>query len=342
MKHDNFSASEAYRSKVVSFDHLLTTDSGMREVLANAKERASVKAKEGRVFLLSGETGTGKNLLAQAIHSVARKGSPFVVAGPGDLLGSTVESILFGHAKGSFTGANSDSDGLIRAADGGTLFLDDLLEYDEQIQAKLLNFVEYGKFRRLGDTRERASDVLIILGILGSAADAVKEGRLRSDLYYRANGKFHLPPLRERGKDSLALAKMFAKRAAEQLGGTETPSFSEEAMEAILVFPWPGNLRELKNTVRSAVELRKSKDQISMKDLGLFFDEAGRPTNDLGMANSEDLVGSRLPTLNLKELRNIAILQALDANGGNRTKASKVLGIGEATLYRHIKDYGLE
>ena len=374
MNHNKLTVSEAYREQKVTFNDIGASDSKTKAVLSDAFRRAGIQEDGRRIFTVSGETGTGKNILAQAIHNRARPNGEFVSVGPSDLPGGLSEACLFGHAKGAFTGADIARKGFVAEAEGGTLYLDDILEYGDSLQAKLLALVEHGEYRRVGETNMPRAKVLVILGIQGDPELAMESKRLRSDLYYRCNGNFHLPPLRARGADKLSLAKSFASQRLRKLG-VHFEGFTPEAECAIVQSKWPGNLRELKNTIRNAAELADS-GLITLEQLNIMPCEElatapaalpdKRPSENfapVGHSHSQEehshlsgnslaaacalegeeaaALAAGLPTFSIDKLIEYAIIHALEASFQNRRRAAKMLGMSEATLYRKLKNMGI-
>jgi len=279
--------------------------------------------------LISGESGTGKELVAQAIHyNSPRASGPFVKLSCAALPESLLESELFGHERGAFTGAVRRKDGLFKAADGGTLFLDEIGELSSGLQAKLLRAIEEGEIRPVGSITPQQVDVRIIAATNRDLARAVREGSFREDLYYRLNViSIHLPPLRERKDDIPLLAYHFLMKHSSELG-KELHAISPEAMRYLESYNWPGNVRELENAIEHAVVMATS-DPIRAGDLPESVRSGGTPdTGDL-------------PLLPLRELERRAIHAALRRTEGDKREAAKLLGIGVATLYRKIKKYNL-
>ncbi len=293
-------------------------------------DRARKVAASDLPVMIVGETGTGKNLLAQAIHNVSPVTGDFVAVGPADLPPNLADSVLFGHMRGSFTGAHRDHPGLIDTAAGGTLFLDELLELDMNLQAKLLGVVEYRKFRPVGAVDEKRTDARLVVGIQDDPEDAVADGRLRRDLYYRLKGAvFRLPPLRDRGDDAVELAREFTAEAAKRQG-LEPSELAPDAVSAIRRYSWPGNLRELKRVAQVAV-LDADGGPLEARHLGL--EEAGETLPSCG---------DRPASLRMADVERWAYAKALERTDGSRREAASLLDVGEATLYRAIRRFGLE
>jgi len=285
-------------------------------------------APTGSTVLLTGETGTGKEVIADAIHELSPRAERRLVkvhcaAIPATLL----ESELFGHTRGAFTGAVKEKPGLFEAADGGTIFLDELGEIPQEMQVKLLRVLQTGEVQRIGETRTRRVDVRVIAATHRDLEIEVAQGRFREDLYYRLNViPLLVPPLRLRGDDVLLLAHRFLERERTERGRTQVEGFSPEALAALRAHRWPGNVRELENAVERAAALAEG-PLIGPDDLP----EAVRGGN---VAAGPALA---LPeSVTLAEAERILIRHALDATGGNKKEAARQLGIGLATLYRKL------
>jgi PAS domain S-box-containing protein len=272
---------------------------------------------------ITGETGTGKELVANAIHDQGlRADKPFVPVNCGALPEGLLESELFGHVKGAFTGAVRDKKGRFEITDGGTLFLDEVAELPKAVQAKLLRVLQEGTFERVGGEEHISVDVRIITATNRNLKREVEEGNFRDDLYYRINVvPIHMPPLRERRSDIPLLVAHFLDKATEK--GGESPGFSKEAMAIMEDYAWPGNVRELQSAVRFA--LVKARDQmIRPEHLPLELKEwEGRRG------------GLHSPK---RKLDPESVSTALTQTGGNKAKAARLLGVGRATLYRFLAD----
>jgi len=291
----------------------------MREVLGELSRAAA----SGVPVLLTGETGTGKEVLADLLHRWSdRSSGPLVSVNVAALPETLVESELFGHVRGSFTGADRDRSGLLRDAGGGTLFLDEIGEMDPAVQPKLLRVLETGGVTRLGESREETVDFRLVTATNRRLEDEIAAGRFREDLYYRiAVLTIEVPPLRERREDVLPLARRFLS-SADTRGKRLSP-----ATEALLLrYDWPGNIRELRNAVLRAGILAPG-DVVLPENLPptLRADAAG----EAGGAGGESLA----------EIEKRAILDALDRSDGNRTKAAEQLGISRRKLLYRLKEY---
>lgn len=274
--------------------------------------------------LIQGETGTGKELVARNLHAWSRRaGQPFIAVNSGALPRELLESELFGYVKGAFTGALTDKPGLVEAAEGGTLFLDEVGEMDPALQVKLLRFLETGEFRRVGDNRLRSVDVRVVAATNRCIEKEVREGRFREDLYYRLNViTIHLPPLRERKEDIPCLVQYFLRRFSPH---KEPPPVSKEAMEALLAYDYPGNVRELANLIERGLLLAGDGP---IRPEHLFYGWDTSRIGDQGLRS-------------LEEVEKEHILRVLKATGGNKTRAAQILGISLRNLYRKIAEYGL-
>jgi len=285
--------------------------------------------------LITGESGTGKELIAHAIHLQSKRSNrPFVAVNSSAVPEALFESELFGHVRGSFTGAVSDKVGLMEAADRGTLFLDEVAEMPLQVQVKLLRALQSGEIRRVGAKESMRVDVRIIAATNQDIKKALAEGTFREDLYYRLN-VFHieLPPLRERREDIPLLANWFREKFARQYE-KRVAGFAPDAQMNLLHYDYPGNVRQLENIVERAVVLAEE-NEITAVDLPLEIRKPGIPLLGKGAAfpYSEGLT---LAQLEAEHIRRVLVHTA-----GNTTKAAKSLGISRSTLWRKMKEYGL-
>jgi len=257
---------------------------GQSQAFIEFREKLSRVAPVDRPVLLIGERGTGKEMAARALHFSSKrwKGQPFVALNCSALSPSLIESELFGHERGAFTGATQQRIGRFEAANGGTLFLDEISLIPMEVQEKILRVVEYGSFERVGGTRPIQVDVRIIAASNTNLAGEADQGRFKRDLLDRLSFEvLFLPPLRERKEDILLLANYFASRMAFEMGRDEIPEFSDEAIAALTSYPWPGNIRELKNVVERAV-YRSESARIEEID----FDPFRSPYSPVGEARS--------------------------------------------------------
>tara|TARA_B100001989_G_scaffold235292_1_gene196405 strand:- start:402 stop:1805 length:1404 start_codon:yes stop_codon:yes gene_type:complete len=315
----------------------------MQAVYSLIENAAQSKAS---VFI-TGESGTGKELAARAVHELSsRANKPFEVLNCAAIPHNLLESEIFGHVRGAFTGATADREGAASRADGGTLFLDELGEMPIDLQAKLLRFIQSGSFMPVGDSRQRDVDVRFICATNRDPMNAVREGLLREDLYYRLNVvPVYLPPLRDRGAEDI---KLLAQHFLEEISREEKKeftSFSEEVLELFVHYRWSGNVRELENTIRCIVVLNKG-ETIELEMMNVLDQEAERRLEMLATdaQGAQVFADQFLPVseLDIKPLevyeRDI-ILAALSACNGNITKASRRLDINPATIHRKQKQW---
>jgi len=301
----------------------------IREQVDRFAQRSAVAEKDLPALLLTGETGTGKDLLARCIHAAltARTG-PFVALNCNAVPSELFESELFGHQRGAFSGATADKPGLFETADGGTLFLDEVGDLPETLQPKLLRALETHTIRRVGDVRDRRVDVLLIAATHRDLAARVQQGRFRKDLYYRLKVlTIDLPPLRERDGDILLLADHFRRQLAVKYGLPDL-TLTEDARRALLEHDWPGNVRELQHALESAV-LTSRDATIERADLPL-------PARDPFVAAERAIEVGR--PICLEEVERQLIEKALRRTEGNVSAAARLLSIGrEALRYRMAK-----
>ncbi len=284
--------------------------------------------------LIEGPSGTGKELLARAIHDNSlRRGKPFRPVNCAGLTETLLESELFGHVKGAFTGANADRKGLFEIADEGTLFLDEIGDMPMTMQAKLLRVLEDGMVIPVGANKPISVDVRVISATNHSLNKLIEQKQFREDLYFRIKGvNISLPPLRERPEDIPLLIEHFVEEAADETG-SDVKGVTDAAMQILTHHDWPGNIRQLKNTVRTMVVMC-DRDRLDVQDIPP--DIARRRQLTGGSAAPSNLAG-----VSLNDLEKKAIIDTLTKTEGNREKAAKILGIGERTLYRKIKEYNL-
>ncbi|MDB4972030.1 MAG: Response regulator of zinc sigma-54-dependent two-component system [Myxococcaceae bacterium] len=293
----------------------------MKVVAQVAPSRATV--------LISGESGTGKELIAAAIHQNSpRANAPFVRLNCAALAESLLESELFGHERGAFTGAMTRREGRFQQAHGGTLFLDEVSEIPLPIQVKLLRFLQEKTFERVGGNETVTVDVRIVAATNRELRERMQEGSFREDLYYRLNVvQVDVPPLRVRKSDIPLLAHAFLRRLAAD-NNREIRGFTDEAMTCLLSYPWPGNVRELENAVERAVVLCQD-ERIGADALPSY---GAKPYGQLPLL---------LPGVSLVELERLAILQTLEAVGGSTAKAAELLGTSQRKIQYRLKEWGL-
>jgi DNA-binding NtrC family response regulator len=302
--------------------------------MAKVLEMADAVARTRTTVLVTGESGTGKSLVARHIHARSpRRGGAFVEVACGALTDTLLASELFGHVRGAFTGAAADKEGKFAAADGGTIFLDEVATASPQMQVKLLRVLQERVFEPVGSNEPRRADVRVILATNRDLRRDVEEGRFREDLYYRVNVvNIHLPALRERPGDVPLLAEHFLRRFARP-AGRRLRGISDEARAAMRAYDWPGNIRELENCVERAVVLCRG-PWVEADDLPPAVAAAAGKQPDGGAA------GETLRAA-LAEPERRLIVEALDASDGNRQAAAKQLGINRSTLYKKMKRLGL-
>ncbi len=302
---------------------LLVRSEAMRRVLERARRVAQVDA----TVLITGESGVGKERVARLIHeSSGRAAGPFVALNCGALPEGLLESELFGHARGAFTGAARERAGLFEAAQGGTLFLDEIGEISAPMQVKLLRVLQEREVRRLGESASRRVDVRVIAATNRDLVEEIHAARFRQDLYYRLRVvELEVPPLRERRDDILPLARAFLVEAAQR-ARRKPMSLSPQAASLLVRHRWPGNVRELENAIERAVAVAAG-HQVERGDLPEEL--VAPPGGGAGVARS------------LAEAERAHILAVLEEVGGNRARAAERLQIGAATLYRKLKQYGV-
>ncbi len=297
---------------------------GKSEPMLRLFEMVQSVAASTATVLIDGESGTGKELIAKAIHvNSHQKDKPFVPIFCGSLAENLLESELFGHKKGAFTGAGENKAGLFEEADGGTVFLDEIGEISMNLQTKLLRVIQEGEIKRVGETKIRTVDVRILSATNRDLEKEVKEGRFREDLFYRLNViNLKMPPLRERPGDIILLAEYFLKRFALK-NKKNFKGFSKQAIHYLQEHNWPGNVRELENTIERAVILSNN----SQIDADVFQLRKTEPKMPIGKT--------------LKDINKYAILQTIEMTGGNRTQASKILGVSRRWLQYQLKEWGM-
>jgi two-component system response regulator HydG len=298
--------------------------------MAQLVDLARRLAKVDSTVLIIGESGSGKERVARLVHEEStRAAGPFIAVNCGAIAETLLESELFGHARGAFTGATQDRPGLFEAANNGTLLLDEIGEVSPSMQVKLLRTLQEREVRRVGENKSRKFDVRVVAATNRDLAHAVASGDFRQDLYYRLKVvELHVPPLRERRDDVLPLARVLLADAALQMKRTIT-GLAPGAADQLLRYDWPGNVRELENAMERAVALAHG-NRVEIEDLPEEIRQAV-PTP----------LATRGKVRPLDEVEKEYILSALEFNGGNQTHTAQQLRIGSATLYRKLKSYGL-
>ncbi len=315
---------EKQLGNLFSFEQII----GDSPAIKNAIQLAQKVAPNDTAVLLTGETGTGKEVFAQAIHySSTRSGNAFMALNCSGFSKDLLESEIFGHKAGAFTGATKDKKGLVEEAKGGTLFLDEIGEMSIDLQPKLLRLLENGTYIRVGDTKEQKANVRVIAATNRSLQQEIAAGHFRSDLYYRiAVFTIELPPLRARVKDIPALAAHFLNIYCAKTNKA-IRSISDDVLNCLKLSDWKGNIRELKNVIERAVILEDS-NELTLQSLPfeLQQNKAGDPQNS---------------SLHLAHIEKLHIQKVLNHTNGNKTEAARLLDIGLATLYRKIEQYSI-
>jgi DNA-binding NtrC family response regulator len=307
------------------FENIVGSSAAMREVF----ERIRLVADTRTTVLILGESGTGKELVARAIHqNSSRRAKPFVPVNCAAVPETLIESELFGHEKGAFTGAFDRRGGLFQAACGGTLFIDEIAELQLGLQSKLLRAIEYKKIMPVGSTKEIEVDVRLVAASNKDLGELTKKGGFREDLYYRLKVvELRLPPLRQRKEDIPLLVHHFIQ---EIVAENHRPplSITPEALAALTAYDWPGNVRELRNTLEGIIVL-SVRDTIELADLPPYISRL--PAPQLAIQ----------PGMTMAEIEKEAIRRTLEQTGGHRAKTASILGLSVRTLHRKIKEYGL-
>jgi DNA-binding NtrC family response regulator len=309
-------------------------EEGLRNLVGDSPamlkvRQAILRAAERRLpVLILGETGTGKELVARAIHACSPwHDEPFVPVDCGSLAPTLIESELFGHVRGAFTGATQSRPGLMVQAGRGTLFLDEIGELPVELQAKLLRVLQEREIRPVGSNERVPIEARVLAASNLDMEQAIRQGNFRRDLFYRLNVfTIRIPPLRERKNDILALVHHFLKLYGSSEGVAD---FSPEFMQRLMQYDWPGNVRQLENSIQRALAV-SSGVRLELKDV---------PSTILYRTESQ---AGTADAATLQELERKAIMEALEAVGGDRVQAAKLLGIGKTTIYRKLKEYGLE
>ena len=307
-----------------SFDRILGVHPSMQRLLKTVAQVAASRA----TVLVHGESGTGKELIAAAIHQNSpRRSKPFVKLNCAALAETLLESELFGHERGAFTGATGRREGRFMKADGGTLFLDEVSEIPLAVQVKLLRFLQEREFKRVGGNETLRVDVRVVAATNRVLEERVESGEFREDLFYRLNVvQLDVPPLRARRSDIPILAEHFLGKFAEE-NGRALEGFTDDALLALRLYPWPGNVRELENAIERAVVLTE----------GTRIEAVNLPSAQ-GQGDQQDL-GVMIPGISLEELERMAIERTMDAVGGSTSKAAEILGISRRKIQYRLKEW---
>jgi two-component system response regulator PilR (NtrC family) len=324
-----------------------TTDQGFAGIIGRSPNMLDVfrlvetVCRTNSTVLISGESGTGKELVARAIHSLSlRRGQPFVAVNCGAMPEALLESELFGHVRGAFTGADKDKKGLIEAADGGTVFLDEIGEMAPAMQVKLLRVLQERTYRRVGGNDESPANIRIVAATNRPLPKLVSEGKFREDLFYRLNViPVALPALRERGDDVLLIAEHALVRYAREMGRT-LQGFTPEAAAALRAYPFPGNVRELENVIERAVAL-ESESRVQLATLPENI-RTGRPATPVGGSGLVDAEPGFNLERHLQDIERSHLERALERAGGVQTRAADVLGLSFRQFRYLAKKHGLK
>lgn len=303
----------------------------MQEVFDTIRQVAPSRA----TVLIQGESGTGKELVAHALHNLSpRARNPFIAVHCAALSGQLLESELFGHEKGSFTGATAQRQGRFERADGGTLFLDEIGEIPPETQVKILRVLEERSFERVGGGETVEVDTRLVVATNRNLREMVDAGDFREDLFFRLNVvQVNLPPLRERHQDIPLLLHHFLKGFCQE-NGRELAGFTAEAIEALVEYRWPGNIRELRNLVERMVVLARG-DRLTLRDV------PAEVRADIGPRGGSKRAGALAGAVSMQDAERRMIEQALETNDGNRTRAAEQLGISRRTLHRKLNEFDL-
>jgi DNA-binding NtrC family response regulator len=328
-------AQRAMAAEIASLHAQLNERYGYENIVGNSPamravfEKVRLVADAKSTVLISGESGTGKELIARALHhNSSRRQKPFIPVNCAAIPETLIESELFGHEKGAFTGATERRTGLFQAANGGTLFIDEIGEMKVGLQSKLLRAIETRRIMAVGSSREIEVDVRLVAASNRDLQEEVKKGAFREDLYYRLKVvEIHLPPLRERPEDIPLLSRFFIDEIARE-NQRPTRDIAPEALDLLLAYNWPGNVRELRNTLEGIIVL-STRDRIEVADL---------PDHLRQGASAQAVIRHGMTMM---EIEREAIRRALEQTGGRRTEAAKILDVSVRTLQRKIKEYNL-
>ena len=314
--------------ELFQFDSILGEHPSMQRLMKNVAQVAQSRA----TVLIHGETGTGKELIAAAIHQNSkRKDKPFVRLNCASLSETLLESELFGHERGSFTGAAGRREGRFKQADGGTLFLDEVSEIPAGVQIKLLRFLQEREFERVGGNETLKVDVRVVAATNRELKQRVDDGRFREDLYYRLKVvQLDVPPLRVRRSDIPLLAQAFVRKYARE-NDRDVNGFTQPALQHLMIYPWPGNVRELENAIERAVVMCE----------GTLIDMDDLPTSAHATLDNGSVL-ALIPGITMSELERMAILRTLDAVDGSTARAAEILGISQRKIQYRVKEWGYQ
>ena len=321
--------------KRYGMENIIGQSAPMVEVLDTIRQVAPSRA----TVLIQGESGTGKELVARAVHQLSpRRNGPFMAVHCAALSQNLLESELFGHEKGAFTGALERRTGRFEEADGGTIFLDEIGEIDPSVQVKILRVLGERQFERVGGNKTLSVDVRLVAATNRNLEELVKAGKFRDDLFYRLQVvTVTLPPLRQRAGDIVLLANAFLREYTRE-NNKAISEITPEAMNALQLYPWPGNVRELRTAIERAVVLARG-DKIGLRDLPPAVSAVTASAHEQGVVAPEQLAKSGLT---LEEVERLMIINALKSTHGNRSESARRLGLSRRTLHRKLHDYKLE
>ena len=316
------------------FDGIVGKDGGLKETFENLAKVAPTRS----TVLIRGETGTGKELIARAIHHASpRANKPLIKLNCAALAETLLESELFGYEKGAFTGAERRKLGRFEVADGGTIFLDEIGDISPGVQTRLLRVLQEREFERVGGVETISVDVRVVAATHRDLEDMIRKGTFREDLYFRlCVFPLEIPSLRKRQADIPELARFFLRRHAQEAGRLNLKDFSVDALSRLVAYPWPGNVRELENVIERAVILCTDADRISATDLK-FLDLGTRRAPELVQPTSAD---APLPKA-LERIERDELVRAMEASGGSKAAAARALGINRSTLYYRLRKHDL-
>jgi len=336
LEHTSLKAENQALKEKLHFDFNIKNIIGKSRTMKDLTDMVGMIAPSEATVLITGESGTGKELVARAIHfNSAYKEGPLVVVNCAAITETLLESELFGHEKGAFTGADKRREGRFMQANNGTIFLDEIGEMSPMMQAKLLRVIQDREIQRVGSDKTIKVDVRIVAATNRDLQDDVSSGRFREDLYYRLNVvTLKIPPLRERVDDIPILAQHFLNKYSEK-NRKQVKGFTPLSMDMFLKYKWPGNVRELENAVERAVILLPG-DYISEKELPLSITDVYSEGNLVVAFQS-----NTASTQSLEEIEKKAILAALEASGGNKSETARKLGINRRTLYKKLEKFGV-
>ncbi len=337
LEHTGLKEENKYLKDKLSADYELKNIIGKSRSMKEMIDMLAMIAPSEATVLITGESGTGKELVAKSIHHNSnRKGHPLIVVNCAALTETLLESELFGHEKGAFTGADKRREGRFMKANRGTIFLDEIGETSPKMQAKLLRVIQEREIQRVGGEETLSVDVRILAATNRNLEADIIEGKFREDLYYRLNVvALNVPPLRDRQDDIPLLAQHFLAKYAEK-NRKQVRDFSPLAMDMLLKYEWPGNVRELENTIERAVILLPG-EHITEKELPSNITESYSKNRDW-VEQPKPLAASRP----LEEIEKEAILATLEASGGNKSETARRLRINRKTLHKKLKDYGID